>query len=211
MKNVEKYSDYPALIDKNDIKYTYKDYYEEAIRFAKSCVKIGMNPLEVAGLIGFNSAEYFFGLHGCWMAGCVPAGIYTTNSPDACHYVLNHSDARICVCQGGKNAMKIASIRESLPNLKAIIVYWTEEGVPKVEDKEGVAKIFTWEEWMRFGESIPTSTILDRVHSIKPGNCATLIYTSGTTVNIIILVLIIRVIQRLLCVLMIIVVTMFLM
>lgn len=150
--------------------------------FAKSCAKIGMGPKDVAGLIGFNSVEYFFGLHGTWIAGCVPAGIYTTNSPDACQYVLEHSEAKICVCQGGKNAMKIASIRENLPKLKAIIVYWPEEGVPELEDKKGLAKVYTWDEWMKVGESVPTSQIMERTNAIEPGSCATLIYTSGTTV-----------------------------
>lgn len=93
-------------------------------RFAKSCIKAGLKPQEVVGAIGFNSAEYFFMLQGSWLAGGVPAGIYTTNSPDACYYVLHHSEAKICICQGGKNAVKIASIRDSLPNLKYIVVYW---------------------------------------------------------------------------------------
>ena len=151
-------------------------------RFAKSCVKIGMQPLEVTGMIGFNSAELLFTLQGTWISGCVPAGVYTTNSPDACQYVLNHSEAKICVCQGGKNAAKIASIRESLPQLKAIIVYWPEDGVPNVEDNQ-YAKVYTWNDWMNLGNDIADEVILNRAKAIKPGNCATLIYTSGTTGN----------------------------
>lgn len=72
------------------------------------------------------------------MAGCVTAGIYTTNSPDACQYVLEHSEARVCVCQSGKSAMKIASIRDNLPLLKAIVVYWPDDNMPVLEDKDGV-------------------------------------------------------------------------
>lgn len=72
------------------------------------------------------------------MAGCVTAGIYTTNSPDACQYVLEHSEARVCVCQSGKSAMKIASIRDNLPLLKAIVVYWPDDNMPILEEKDGV-------------------------------------------------------------------------
>lgn len=152
--------------------------------FAKSCAKIGMGPQAVTGIIGFNSCEYFFSLQGSWLAGCVPAGIYTTNSADACYYVLHHSEATICVCQGGKSATKIASIRDQLPKLKAIIVYWPDEGLPTVDDKDGFAKIYTWDDWMNFGSSIPTEEIERRTNAIQPGNCATLIYTSGTTVRL---------------------------
>lgn len=89
-------------------------------------------------MIGFNSPEYYFSLQGTWMAGCVTAGIYTTNSPEACEYVLQHSEAKVCVCQSGKSAKKIISLRDSLPLLKAIVVYWPEDDMPSVEDKEGV-------------------------------------------------------------------------
>lgn len=72
------------------------------------------------------------------MAGCVPAGIYTTNSPEACQYVIEHSEAKVCVCQSGKSAMKILSIRENLPNLKAIVIYWAEDEAPVTSDNDGV-------------------------------------------------------------------------
>ena len=107
-------------------------------RFAKALLHLNMQPHEVCAMIGFNSPEYYFSLQGTWMAGCVTAGIYTTNSPEACQYVLEHSEAKVCVCQSGKSAMKIASIRDNLPNLKAIVVYWPEEDMPELEDKEGV-------------------------------------------------------------------------
>jgi singapore isolate B (sub-type 7) whole genome shotgun sequence assembly, scaffold_5 len=94
-------------------------------------------------MIGFNSPEYYFSLQGTWMAGCVTAGIYTTNSPEACEYVLAHSESRVCVCQSGKSAMKILSIRDNLPLLKAIVIYWPEDEMPEVEDKEGVNLIFS--------------------------------------------------------------------
>ncbi len=115
------------------------------------------------------------------MLGAVSVGIYTTNAPDACHYVLHHSESMLCVCQGGKQAEKIYGIRNQLPNLKAIIVYWPEDGIPK-DDGNGGARVFTWDEWMKSGEETPDEEILAEAAKVQPGNCATLIYTSGTTV-----------------------------
>ena len=143
-------------------------------------------------MIGFNSPEYYFSLQGTWMAGCVTAGIYTTNSPEACEYVLTHSESRVCVCQSGKSAMKILSIRDNLPLLKAIVIYWPEDEMPEVEDKEGVnlifshhpqvAKVYRWDDFLKLGESIEEAEVDKRIDAIVPGNCATPIYTSGTTV-----------------------------
>lgn len=72
------------------------------------------------------------------MADCVTAGIYTTNSPEACEFVLKHSEAKVCVCQSGKCAMKICQVRENLPLLKAIVVYWPEDSNLSLPDKDGV-------------------------------------------------------------------------
>ena len=101
-----------------------------------------MKTASTCGIIGFNSPEYFFSLYGCWLMGAVTVGIYTTNAPDACYYVLHHSESEICVCQGGKQAEKIYSIRDKLPNLKAIIVYWPDEGMPQAVDKYVKTKNF---------------------------------------------------------------------
>ena len=108
-------------------------------RFSKALLKLGLKQHDVCSMIGFNSPEYFFSLQGTWMAGCVPAGIYTTNSPEACQYVLEHAETKVCVCQSGKSAMKILSIRELLPNLKAIVIYWPEDELPAIPEDDEVS------------------------------------------------------------------------
>ena len=64
--------------------------------------------------------------------------------------------------------------------------------MPEVEDKEGVnlifshhpqvAKVYRWDDFLKLGESIEEAEVDKRIDAIVPGNCATLIYTSGTTV-----------------------------
>ena len=150
--------------------------------FAKSLIAIGLNLKDGVGIIGFNSPEYHFTLHGTWLAGGVTAGIYTTNNEQACEYVLRHSESVVCVCQSGKQLTKILNIREQLPLLKAIVVYWQEEPLPLLKD-DGFAKIYTWEDFLKIGETVNDSAIDERIEATLPGSCATLIYTSGTTGN----------------------------
>ena len=132
------------------------------------------------GIIGFNSPEYHFTLYGTWMADGVTAGIYTTNNEPACYYVLKHSDAVVCVCQSGKQLAKILSIRETLPLLKAIVVYWAEEELPVVKD-DAFARLYKWEDFLKLGVAVSDAQVDARIASTKPNSCATLIYTSGTT------------------------------
>jgi long-chain-fatty-acid--CoA ligase ACSBG len=58
------------------------------------------------------------------------AGIYTTNSPEACHYCAVRSCADIIVVEDKKQLDKILNIKDKLPALKAIVQY---HGRPEVE------------------------------------------------------------------------------
>ena len=174
-------------------------------RVAKSFVHLGFNKKDTVGIIGFNSPEYFFTCHGAWLADAVPAGIYTTNAPDACFYVLNHCEAKVCVCQGGKQAAKIVGLRSQLPNMKAIVVYMINDvfddiviGLRMVSLKlmilmvyilllycsndEQFAKVYKWDDFIELGSEVSDDEINARIDGCEPGSCATLIYTSGTTV-----------------------------
>lgn len=51
----------------------------------------------------------------------IQAGIYTTNSPEACLHCLKKSYAQIVVVQNGMQLEKILKIRHEVPDLKAII------------------------------------------------------------------------------------------
>ena len=62
-------------------------------------------------IIGFNSPEWFMADIGCIMAGGVAAGIYTSNNPEACHYVAEHSEAAVVVCEGREQLGKFQEIQ----------------------------------------------------------------------------------------------------
>ena len=134
----KEYGDYPAVVTKENVSIPYTQYYKDASSVAKTLISLGFESKDTIGIIGFNSYEYFCMLQGSWLADAVPAGIYTTNAPDACYFVLNHCEAKLCLCQGGKQAEKIVGLRSKLPNLKYIVVYWPEDGFPEVDDSDGV-------------------------------------------------------------------------
>jgi len=52
------------------------------------------------------------------MANMVACGIYITNSPEACHYVLEHSDSEVCCVEDQNQLNKIIEISHQLPKLK---------------------------------------------------------------------------------------------
>ncbi|XP_074834494.1 long-chain-fatty-acid--CoA ligase ACSBG2 isoform X2 [Carettochelys insculpta] len=176
-ESLRKYGDYFALASKKGdtwVKQTYKQYYEECRKAAKSFIKLGLERFHGVGILGFNSSEWFIADIGAILAGGFAVGIYTTNSPEACQYVAENCGANILVVENDKQLQKILEVQHKLPLLKAIIQY-------NEELKEKRPNLYTWSEFMGLGSDVPDSQLDKIIDSQKPNQCCTLIYTSGTT------------------------------
>ncbi|XP_005060074.2 PREDICTED: long-chain-fatty-acid--CoA ligase ACSBG2 isoform X1 [Ficedula albicollis] len=176
-ESVNKYSDFYALASKKDgqwTKLTYKMYYDECWKAAKSFLKLGLQRFHGVGILGFNSAEWFIADIGAILAGGFAVGIYTTNSPEACHYVAENCSANIIVVENHKQLQKILEVEDRLPHLKGIVQYGEEI-------KEKRPNLYSWREFMELGRDVPDSKLHEIIAAQKPTQCCTLIYTSGTT------------------------------
>ncbi|XP_074650379.1 long-chain-fatty-acid--CoA ligase ACSBG2-like isoform X2 [Tubulanus polymorphus] len=162
--------------DKEWTTYTFSQYYENIIKTAKGFIKLGLEPYHGVGIIGFNSPEWFFSDLGAIFAGGLAVGIYTTNSPEACHYVADNCAANIIVVENNVQLQKILQVKDKLPHLKAIVQY-------KGELEEKLPFVYSWSELMDLSETVPDSDLEERIVNQNTNNCCTLIYTSGTTGN----------------------------
>jgi long-subunit acyl-CoA synthetase (AMP-forming) len=76
--------------------------------------------------------EWLIANNGSLFACCIAAGIYATNSPEACHYITQHSKSEVVVVDGNKQLEKYASMaKKDFPFLKALVVY-AEEALDQV-------------------------------------------------------------------------------
>ncbi|MCI4392639.1 hypothetical protein PGIGA_G00148130 [Pangasianodon gigas] len=178
-RTVDNFGDHPALCSKKDgvwVKLTYKEYQQQCRAAAKSFLKLGLERFHGVGILGFNSPEWFIADIGCIMAGGLAVGIYTTNSPEACHYVAYNCEANVLVVENDKQLAKILQVKDQLPHLKAIVQY-------KGEVKTKMPNVYTWAEFMKVGKDISDAELDAVIDSQSANECCTLIYTSGTTGN----------------------------
>ena len=178
----EERGDKTALVACTGKTYSWKEYYENSHNFARALVTLGIKAFDAVTIIGFNSPEYMFAVMGAIEAGGVATGIYATNTPDACFYVMDHCKSTVIVVDGATQLGKILEIRHKLPCLRKIIVYNASK-IQLPASEEGYADVCTWENFIQTGSSSTDSVISQRVESQKPGQCLSLIYTSGTTGN----------------------------
>ncbi len=139
--------------------------------------EIGFKKFDTINILGFNSPEWFFANFGAIAAGGISAGIYATNGPDACHYISEHSEAKVVVVDGLKQLEKYYDIASNLPNLKAVVVY----GVKDVPSTSMSIPVYTFEDFLKLGEGVSDNELEVIKQDAKPNETTTLIYTSGTT------------------------------
>ncbi|XP_047117029.1 very long-chain-fatty-acid--CoA ligase bubblegum [Schistocerca piceifrons] len=175
---VELFPELTAMATRNDDgtwnTITYEDYEFYVRSCAKAFIKLGLERHHSVCILGFNSPEWFIADLAAIYAGGIAAGIYTTNSPEACLHCAINSRANIFVVQDKKQLDKVLQIRSQIPHLKAIVQY---EGKP---EEEGV---LSWDDVITLGNA-EDDVELDKILSTLAVNeCCTLIYTSGTVGN----------------------------
>uniref|UniRef100_A0A8C1ZND6 Long-chain-fatty-acid--CoA ligase ACSBG1 n=1 Tax=Cyprinus carpio TaxID=7962 RepID=A0A8C1ZND6_CYPCA len=174
---VQKYGKLTALASKRGNKWekvTFLEYYHLRRMTAKGFLKLVLERFHSVAILGFNSAEWFIAAVGAVFAGGIMAGIYTTNSPDACLYVANDSRANVIVVENQKQLDKILEVKDKLPHLKAIVQY-------SGSLKEKLPNLYSWEEFMGLGLEVSDQELDEVICSQKANQCCVLIYTSGTT------------------------------
>uniref|UniRef100_T1J7B0 long-chain-fatty-acid--CoA ligase n=1 Tax=Strigamia maritima TaxID=126957 RepID=T1J7B0_STRMM len=93
---------------------------------------LGLIPFHAVGILASNSPEWIISHLAAMFCGGFSAGIYTTNSPAACLHVLENSSSNIVVVDNESQLDKILSVRDKLPQLKAIIQYEGHSNHPDV-------------------------------------------------------------------------------
>ncbi|XP_041975814.1 very long-chain-fatty-acid--CoA ligase bubblegum-like isoform X2 [Aricia agestis] len=176
-RTAARYPDDIALATKKEDgkwhKLTYKQYQEKVRTIAKGFLKLGLERHHSVCILGFNSEQWYIADLAAIHAGGYAAGIYTTNSAEACFHCLETSRANICAVQDKKQLEKILSIRSRLKHLKAI-VQW-EEPVDT-----SVPGVYSWTQVMEMGLKEPDTQLNQILKSIAVNECCTLVYTSGT-------------------------------
>ncbi|KAM6168062.1 long-chain-fatty-acid--CoA ligase ACSBG2-like [Erethizon dorsatum] len=176
-ESVQRFGAHPALAWKSRRKWqtlNFIQYYEACRKAGRALIKLGLQRFHGVGILGFNSMEWLIAALGAILAGGLCVSIYATNSADACQYVITHAKVNILVVENDEQLRKILSIpQRSLETLKAIIQY-------KPALKESTNNLYSWDDFMELGNSVPDAQLDQIIKSQKANQCAVLIYTSGT-------------------------------
>jgi long-chain acyl-CoA synthetase len=153
-------------------KYSIKDYIENANNFSYGLLSMGFKRGDKIVTVSNNRPEWNFADMGMSQIGVVNVPVYSTLSNDEFKYIFQHSEAKIVIVSGRNLYLKLSSVVDEMPDIKAL---YTFDVVPNVKN---------WTEIIEVGKSKAkdyTTELIKRRQAIKPSDLATIIYTSGTT------------------------------
>jgi long-chain acyl-CoA synthetase len=153
---------------------TWKAYNAQARAAARALMALGLKPGGTVCILGFNCPEWAIFDLAAMAVGGVPAGIYTTCSPEEVQYILHHAEASVVLLEDEVQWEKVKARLDYLPKLKHVVMM---RRAPAIHSE----MVLSWGEFLAKAEAIDPKEVDRQVASLDEEQPATFIYTSGTT------------------------------
>jgi long-chain acyl-CoA synthetase len=151
---------------------TYAEVGEIVSEIGRGLIDLGIAPGDRVALLCNTRPEWTYADFAISSAGAVVVPIYPTNSPEECEWVAGNSDSVAIVCEDASQVAKIAAVRQSLPNLRHVVV---------IDPGGDVGDAIALDDLRERGRGRDASELLQRAEAVTPEDAFTFIYTSGTT------------------------------
>lgn len=152
---------------------TWSEFYEQVKQAGKSLATLGVNRGDKVIILSYSCYKWVLADMANAMIGATTVGIYHSNLPEDCKYIINHSDAIVVFAQNKDQLAKLLEIRPEIPNIRKVVLF---EG-----DHKGDDWIISYDEFMKLGKSFSEKDLQQRIKEVTPKDVATFVYTSGTT------------------------------
>jgi long-subunit acyl-CoA synthetase (AMP-forming) len=157
---------------------TWEQYGQVVKRVAGFLLLEGLKHGERAAILSYNRPEWHVADLAIQHVGGTVVGIYLTNSPPQCQYIIDHAEAPVVFVENRDQLRKLLEVKASLPAVRRVVLI---SGELETGDGDWVT---TWEKAVEAGDAYNESHIGEferRWREVGPTDIATFIYTSGTT------------------------------
>src|SRR5690242_5244472 len=178
---VERSADRPAHQFKQGAEWktiTWREVGDVVRELSLGLIALGREQGDVVALLSASRAEWVQADFAIFSAGCITVPVYPSYPPDLVAYVVNDSNARTIIVEDPGQLAKVLEARDKMPALDQIVV------ISGYEATQPPKMVHTWQMLRRLGREASAahaSTLAERIAAVKPGDLASIVYTSGTT------------------------------
>ncbi|ONF71617.1 AMP-dependent synthetase/ligase [Amycolatopsis keratiniphila] len=166
--NAERFSDVVSFrrqVDGTWLDVTAKDFAAQVLAVAKGMAQAGIAPGDRVGLMSKTRYEWTLIDFAIWAAGAVTVPIYDTSSAEQVHWILSDSAAKAVFVETDDHVATLETVKGRLDALEHT---WQIEA--------GAVDQLTEQ-----GADLGDDDLHERRRTVKAGDLATIVYTSGTT------------------------------
>ncbi|RSN63074.1 long-chain fatty acid--CoA ligase [Amycolatopsis sp. WAC 04182] len=166
--NAERFSDVVSFrrqVDGTWLDVTAKDFAAQVLAVAKGMAAAGIAPGDRVGLMSKTRYEWTLIDFAIWAAGAVTVPIYDTSSAEQVHWILSDSAAKAVFVETDDHVATLESVKGRLDTLEH--TWQIEAGAVDRLTEQGAA--------------LSDDDLHERRRTVKAGDLATIVYTSGTT------------------------------
>lgn len=184
---VSNYGNLPAYtynVGNQPVTKTWSKFYIQVRKFARSLIACGLDEYSSVMIQGFNSYEWVISHFATIFAGGISSGVYTSNLPEICKYMVDDCNAQIIIVENEKQLNKYKTYVDDLVGKVKAFIVWSDYEKLSTDWTESVIPVYSWWAFMKRGDEPRFEAELDeRISRQSPWRCHSLIYTSGTTGN----------------------------
>ena len=152
---------------------TWDEFLDQVHRAGKSLIALGVGKDDKACILSYTSYHWILTDMALMSIGSVTVGIYQSNLPKDCRYIINHSDAVLVFVEDDSQLAKVLEIRDEIPNIRKVILV---NGTPPDDDW-----VISYQEFLEFGAEVTDAALRQRLDDVDSSDTAGIVYTSGTT------------------------------
>ncbi len=180
----EKYPDFVAQYSKDENEEfqptTFTGLRDEVIRFASGLAELGIERENHVGLISDNRKEWFITDLAVLSLGAADVPRGCDSNAEEIAYILGFSGCKTAVLENAQQLTKVFEKESEVPDLEQIILF-DDDGRPDVGKR---FKILSFSEVMDLGAKRlqkESGFVEAEIEKGDGNDCATIIFTSGTT------------------------------
>ena len=150
--------------------YSPGEYQHITNNISYGLMQLGVQKGDCVGIISTNRPEWNMIDMAIMQIGAISVPVYPTISENDYRHIVRHSGMKVVILEGAEVMNKIAAIMPDTPELKHVYTFIDREKFPYLD------------QLIALGEANQDPEELQRRRdAVRPEDCSTIMYTSGTT------------------------------
>ncbi|TDL78494.1 AMP-binding protein [Peribacillus frigoritolerans] len=187
-ETVSKYGSQDAIVySKENIRYTYDEFYNETTKLAKALMGLGVKKGENIAIWATNVPEWLLLQFASARIGAVLVTVNTSYQSSELEYLLKQSDSTTLFLIDGFKGTSYVDIVRSITNSASAEKYKQIEALPHLKNliyignQKAPEEMYSWNELLDHGSKMTDEELAERESQLTPEGVINMQYTSGTT------------------------------